>query len=120
MKTTLFSLAFVLAIPFLSTAQTDPDKELKDELKDVKRKIEQIFKDLEEEDIFGKVDSVFQQRWPEVEAELEDAWRKAEPKIDEVGRKIDEIADEIVKEVKEGVEGIGKEKEKPRREQKAM
>lgn len=107
MKTTFLSLLFLFALPFFAFAQDD--KQLEDELKDVKLKIEQIFKELEDQRVFQKVDSVFQSRWPELEAEMEDAWEKAEPKIDEVERQVEKIAEEILKEMKVDVKRKPKE-----------
>lgn len=98
MKTTILSLLFLFALPFFALAQDD--KQLEDELKDVKLKIEQIFKDLEDQRVFQKADSVFQARWPELEAEIEDTWEKTEPRIEEVEAKIEQIAEEILKEMK--------------------
>lgn len=99
MKTILVSLLFLFALPFVTQAQTQ-DAELEKELKDVKYKIEQIFKELEDQRVFQKVDSVFQARWPELEAEIEDTWEKTEPKIEEVEARIEQIATEILKEMK--------------------
>jgi chaperonin cofactor prefoldin len=98
MKTTILSLLFLFALPFFAQAQDE--KQLEGELKDVKLKIEQIFKDLEDQRVFQKVDSVFQARWPELEAEMEDAWEQAEPKIEEVEQQVEKIAEEILKEMR--------------------
>jgi predicted nucleic acid-binding Zn-ribbon protein len=115
MKTILLSLLFLFALPFFAAAQAD-DKTLNDDLKNVKEEIRQLFKDLENERIFARMDSVLQERWPQIEAELEDAWQKTEPKIEEAGEQIAEIAEEIWREVtgKTGEEMPRPKKEKPR------
>lgn len=98
MKTTILFLLFLFALPFFALAQTD--KELEEEINDVKVKIEQIFKELEDQRVFQKADSILQARWPELEAEIEDSWEKAEPKIEEMEAKIEQIAGEILREMK--------------------
>ena len=100
MKTTFLALALMFAVPFFALCQSETDKELEKELKDVKQEVKEIFKDLEDERIFAKVDSIFEARWPELEAEIGEAWKKAEPKVEEVEAKIEEIADEIIHEVR--------------------
>lgn len=99
MKTTMLALIFLFALPFIGFSQNETDKELKDEVDEVKREVQEIFKDLEDERIFARVDSILNARWPELEAQIEEAWQKAEPKIEEVEARIEEIADEIIKEV---------------------
>ena len=115
MKTIFLSLTLLLSLPFFAVAQAD-DKTLDDDLKNVKEEIRQLFKDLENERIFARMDSVLQERWPRIEAELEDAWQKAEPRIEEAGDEIARIAEEIWQDVtgKTGEEMPRPKKEKPR------